>query len=225
MPALDLGVAISQATPGTTNKVSIGTDGEVVLKAGTAAIGKLAANSGVDIGDTDVTSVVPGVAATNLGKAEDAAHSSGDVGVMALAVRKDAAVATAAADDYVPLLVDASGQLWTRIGENGKTRIGIRVACTASQTGTTIWDPTSGKKFVLTSVVISCVTAGLIQLFDHTDTAASLAIGPILNLTAGGGWDHSWPIDMPYRSTTADNILKYTSGTFVGSVYVEGWEE
>jgi hypothetical protein len=112
MPALDLGVAISQATPGTTNKVSIGTDGEVVLKAGSAAIGKLGANSGVDIGDTDVTSVVPGVGVTNLGKAEDAAHSSGDVGVMALAVRKDAAVATAAADDYVPLQTDAEGRLW-----------------------------------------------------------------------------------------------------------------
>ena len=112
MPALDLGVAISQATPGTTNKVSIGTDGEVVLKAGTAAIGKLGANSGVDIGDMDVTSVVPGVAATNLGKAEDAAHSSGDVGVMALGVRKDVAVATAAADDYTPVLTNAEGRLW-----------------------------------------------------------------------------------------------------------------
>ena len=225
MPALDLGVAISQATPGTTNKVSIGTDGEVMLKAGSAAIGKLGANSGVDIGDTDVTSVDPGVAATNLGKAEDAAHSSGDVGVMALAVRKDAAVATAAANDYVPLLTDAVGQLWTHQGENGKTRIGIQVALSASQTGGTVWDPTAGKKFVLTSIVVSCVTAGLVRFFDNTDTAASLAIGPILNLTAGGGWDHSWPVDMPYRSATADNVLKYTSGTFVGSVYVEGWEE
>jgi hypothetical protein len=57
------------------------------LPAGTNAIGKLAANSGVDIGDVDVTSVIPGVGATNLGKAEDAAHASGDTGVMALAVR------------------------------------------------------------------------------------------------------------------------------------------
>jgi hypothetical protein len=43
------------------------------LPAGTAAIGKLAANSGVDIGDTDVTSVIPGTGATNLGKAIDTA--------------------------------------------------------------------------------------------------------------------------------------------------------
>lgn len=63
------------------------------------------------------TSVTPGTASTNLGKLEDGAHASGDVGVMTLAVRK----ATAAADlsagntdgDYEPLQVDASGNLWT----------------------------------------------------------------------------------------------------------------
>ena len=40
------------------------------LPAGTNAIGKSAANSGIDIGDVDVTSIVPGVRATNLGKAD-----------------------------------------------------------------------------------------------------------------------------------------------------------
>ena len=80
--------------------------------AGTNAIGKLAANSGVDIGDVDVTSVVPGSGATNLGKAEDAAHTSGDVGVMALSVRQDAAAALGGTDaDYQPLITDANGRL------------------------------------------------------------------------------------------------------------------
>ena len=86
--------------------------GDVTLTAGTAAIGKLAANSGVDIGDVDVTSVIPGVAATNLGKAEDAGHSSGDVGVMALTVRQDTAAALGGTDaDYQPLITDANGRL------------------------------------------------------------------------------------------------------------------
>jgi hypothetical protein len=58
-----------------------------------------------------ITAIVPGVAATSLGKAEDAAHSSGDVGVMALAVRADTAAATGANSDYVPLLTDATGRL------------------------------------------------------------------------------------------------------------------
>lgn len=61
--------------------------------------------------DVDVQSVIPGVGATNLGKAEDAVHASGDVGVMALAVRNDAGSAFAADGDYVPLSVDATGNL------------------------------------------------------------------------------------------------------------------
>ena len=82
------------------------------LPAGSAAIGKLAANSGVDIGDVDVTSIVPGTGATNLGKAEDAAHSSGDTGVMALAVRNDVLEALGGSDgDYAALQVTKTGAL------------------------------------------------------------------------------------------------------------------
>jgi hypothetical protein len=62
-----------------------------------------------NIGDVDVLSVVPGTGATNLGKAEDAAHSSGDVGVMALGVRQDTQVDFGADGDYVPLSIDAAG--------------------------------------------------------------------------------------------------------------------
>lgn len=64
-----------------------------------------------NIGDVDVLSVIPGVAATSLGKAEDAVHASGDTGVMALAVRNDAAAALTSADgDYSPLAVDSAGR-------------------------------------------------------------------------------------------------------------------
>lgn len=74
----------------------------------------LAANSGVDIGDVDVLSIIPGTGATNLGKAEDAVHTSGDTGVMALAVRNDTLAALGATDgDYAPLQVDANGALYT----------------------------------------------------------------------------------------------------------------
>jgi hypothetical protein len=87
------------------------------LPAGTNAIGKLAANSGVDIGDVDVTSVTPGTTASSLGKAEDAAHSSGDVGVMALSVRQDTAAALGGTDaDYQPLITDGSGRLHVNVG-------------------------------------------------------------------------------------------------------------
>jgi hypothetical protein len=61
------------------------------------------------------TSVVPGTAATNLGKAEDAAHTTGDVGVMALAVRRDTATASSGTSgDYEPLSTDSVGAQWVR---------------------------------------------------------------------------------------------------------------
>lgn len=52
------------------------------------------------------------VAAAGLMKAEDAAHASGDAGVMALAVRQDTATALAASGDYIPLIVGPEGKLW-----------------------------------------------------------------------------------------------------------------
>ncbi len=55
---------------------------------------------------------VGGVAATDLGKADSAAHTDGDTGVMALAVRNDDLADLAGADgDYVPLQVSQNGAL------------------------------------------------------------------------------------------------------------------
>ncbi len=63
-------------------------------------------------GTWNIGTVTPGSAATNLGKAEDAVHASGDIGVMALAVRADTAVSLAGASgDYIPLIVDSTGRL------------------------------------------------------------------------------------------------------------------
>lgn len=97
---------------GGNNDVTV-TSGTVTLGAGTAAFGKLAANSGVDIGDVDVTSLVPGTGATSLGKAVDSAAGGTDTGVAILAVRDDALAAlTPIEGDYVPARVDANGALW-----------------------------------------------------------------------------------------------------------------
>jgi hypothetical protein len=68
-----------------------------------------------NIGDVDVASVVPGTAATSLGKAEDGAHTTGDTGVAILGVRRDTAASGADTDgDYATLNLDSTGRLWTR---------------------------------------------------------------------------------------------------------------
>jgi hypothetical protein len=105
-PSTTAGVAPVSATNGLAVQII------PALPAGANAIGKLAANSGVDIGDVDVTTlgtITPGTAATNLGKAEDAAHTTGDVGVMGLAVANEANTQFAADGDYVPVGTNREG--------------------------------------------------------------------------------------------------------------------
>lgn len=103
---------------------------DAALPTGTNSIGRLGANSGVIIGDINVvssipaganaigsvsiTSIVPGTGATNIGKAEDAAHVSGDTGVPIWGVRHDTSTTGLGADgDYAALGLNAAGELYT----------------------------------------------------------------------------------------------------------------
>lgn len=69
----------------------------------------------LDSGQQTMTNSLPVVIASNQDfvKAEDDAHSSGDKGIMALAVRSDSPTALATTDgDYIPLTTDSSGNLY-----------------------------------------------------------------------------------------------------------------
>ena len=107
------GVAISLNTgvrDTGTQRVTIATDDAIILGAGTAEVGKLAAGSAV-IGEVTIGAATG--AAGDLAKLEDAVHGSGDVGIMALAVRNDTLAALADTDgDYAPIQVDANGAIY-----------------------------------------------------------------------------------------------------------------
>lgn len=121
-----------------------------------------------NIGDVDVLSIVPGTAATSLGKAEDAAHTSGDVGVMALAVRRDADTTLAATDgDYVPLQCNAAGSLK------------VAITAGAGSGGTSIAD---GASFTRDTTSITPV-GGVVEASAPTVTAGDAVA---LSLTTGG---------------------------------------
>jgi hypothetical protein len=145
----DVGVpalAVRKATPANTS----GTDGDyeflqmsagrlwtsatidAALPAGANAIGKLATNGGVTIGDVNVISEIPGTGATNLGKAEDAAHSSGDTGVMVLAVRNDtpSTALSGTNGDYTPIATDSAGRVY--VEQKSTTATLSNVASSAS---------------------------------------------------------------------------------------------
>jgi hypothetical protein len=90
-------------------KLAISADGSVTLVSADAANGM----------DVDVTRVIPGTTATALGKAEDAPHTSSDVGVMALTVRQDTAAGlTDTNADYQPLTTDSTGRLHVNPGND-----------------------------------------------------------------------------------------------------------
>lgn len=63
--------------------------------------------------DVDVTRVIPGTAAANLGKAEDGVAADGDAGVAMLGVRRDTPATNAgAAGDYAEIGLSGVGSQW-----------------------------------------------------------------------------------------------------------------
>jgi hypothetical protein len=159
------------------------------------------------------TSVTPGTAAANLGKAEDAAHGSGDVGVMALAVRRDADTSLVGTDgDYAPLQVNATGA----------AKVADAAVLAAINAGTvSLASLVSG---VLTNTdgastaVIAAQGSGVITyLTDATITNSSGAAVMVeikdgatakwrVLIPAGGGWTHKFASPLVGTANTAWNV-------------------
>ncbi len=125
--------------------IDTGEDASVTLRGtkGAVAIEVLDSNGDqvTSFGDT-ITSISPGTVATNLGKAESAAHTSGDVGVMPLAVRNDNFDAKASDGQYHPLQVDDKGALQAVIGDG--VVVSGTVGLSSSQQGATGTITTNG---------------------------------------------------------------------------------
>lgn len=108
-------------------KIEFGADNTQTKVTSSAGLPVTPDSSGFDVTNAgtfavQADSVTPGTAAANLGKAEDAAHATGDTGVMALAVRRAADTPTSGADgDYEPLKTDANGHLKVEIFDGGDT--------------------------------------------------------------------------------------------------------
>lgn len=209
-----------------TQRVVLATD--VALPAGTNAIGKLAANSGVDIGDVDVTSVIPGTGATNLGKAEDSGHTSADTGVFALAVRQDApntAVSNTDAD-YTQISVSSTGAVRNAPMSEDFAALanGPQVKKYYTNAGAVtdgiIWSPAAGKRWYVTDIFINVSAAATVTLED--DLAAGDAAVWKAELAANSGWSHSFNTPLFSGEDAADLLITTTAGNVY--VTVTGYE-
>ena len=167
------GVTLTVGSHAVTNVGTFAVQVDAALPAGANAIGKLAANSGVDIGDVDVTSVTPGTGASNLGKAEDAVHATADVGVMVLAVQKVSPANLAGLDgDYEPLQVSA-GRLWCSATIDAALPTGSNVIGAVTQSGTwNVGTVTTVTTVTTVSTLTTCSTVTTLTGSGVADDAA-----------------------------------------------------
>ncbi len=210
-------------TAATALRVTVASDstGVVGLATGSNAIGKLAANSGVDIGDVDVTSIVPGTGATNLGKSEDASHTSADVGVMALGVRTDVpnAVGAGTTGDYSFVATDMAGGVRTALYETdfavlGTNHVKKYYTNAGAVTDGIVWSPAAGKRWYITDLVINVSAAATVTLED--DKAGGDEAVMKFELAANSGITHSFNTPL-FSGEDAADLLVTTSA---GNVYI-----
>lgn len=188
------------------------------LPAGTNAIGKLSANGGVIIGDVNVVSDIPGVAATSLGKAEDAAHTTGDTGVFALGVRNDTLASTTnTTADYTQLSTDQAGIVITAGAP--RTLKANQVTTITSSTGeTTIATAVASTFLDLYGILITntSATAVNVQIKDGTAGTTRLTIAIPATETRG----YMLPLDSAIKQSATNANWTATSSASVASLVI-----
>lgn len=120
-----------------------------------------------------ISTVASGSSTTDLGKVEDSAHTSGDVGVMMLAVRNDAGTVLAGTDgDYIPLTTDSNGNLRVQSSGSGSAGGGNNTYSTEQGDFTaTVTNATNNIVLSVDSIGGSAITAanfanGILKVHD-----------------------------------------------------------
>lgn len=142
----------------------------------TGVVGLASGSNTVGAITSITTSIVPGTAATNLGKAEDAAAASGDTGVMALAVRQDTISSSTSADgDYGSIKINSVGRLYTSASIDAAIPAGTNTIGGITSITTSIIPGTAATNLgkAIDSAVGSTDT-GIAALAQRNDTPATL---------------------------------------------------
>ena len=177
--------------------------GMASLPAGTAAIGKLASNTGVDIGDVDILSIAAGN--NNIGDVDIASAipaGTNNIG--------DVDIASA-----IPAGTNTIGAVKRDVVNYTKV---MKYVALANTNETTVWDPTGGTKFVITDIFVSATAAGTCTFKDGT-AGTTFLVG---SFAAKGGMVSN--LQTPIQSTTADNNLTATASAATQHVTVCGYE-
>lgn len=177
------------------------------LPAGSAAIGKLAANSGVDIGDVDVLSL-PDVIVTGH-DAADAAITVAPVTVGGKAFGTGAVTEVSADGDAVPLLATRGGRQYVEAShpnrwqaQHSETSAQTNHECKAA--------PAAGLSLYITDILISNgATAGTVSLLDGSGGTVLM----LLYLGINGGCAPSFKTPIKLTAATALCLTSVTCTT------------
>lgn len=207
--------------------VIVGGSVAVQLIAGTAAFGKLAANSGVDIGDVDVTSLpalpagtnnigdvdvltLPGVAGT---VAHDGADSGNPVKIGARARTSD--VTAVAADDRADAIADVLGKQVTL----PYALPGAAVKGTNNSTGTSdtevIAAPGANVRLYITQIVVTNAHATVGTKVQIKSATTATGYPRVYAAAVGGGAAITFPVPLRLAVNEALNFACVTTGADV----------
>ena len=153
----------------------------------------------VTLTSTTLTSVVPGVGATNLGKQTDSAAGATDTGVAVLAIRADTlATLTPIVGDYTRFRVNSVGRLWASATIDAALPAGTNAIGSITNTS---FDATQSGTWNIGSVT-TMPTTPVTGTFWQTTQPVSLASVPTHGVT-GTFWQATQPVSLASVPTHA----------------------
>jgi len=207
------GIAGGTGTDGATvPRVTLATN--VPLPAGTNGIGKLTANSGVDIGDVDVTSAV----ITGGAIADDSTTPGNPVMVGGSAKSNDGTTPTAVAEnDVVRFITDLNRRLY--VNAEHPQHWSFHSDGSSALTDSTVQaDPGDGFEIVITEIKVSTGAATAMNVF--LEEGSTKIWGPdYLEATAGRGFQ--FKVNKHVTPSTAVTIT--TSAAIAQSIDIQGY--
>jgi len=150
-----------------------------------------------------VGTVSPGSAAANLGKAEDGAHTSGDVGVFALGVRADTlADVSGSTGDYIQQSHDLKGRLM--VGSAPRDlKLNQVTTITASTAETTIVTAVASTFLDLYGLIVTNTSATAVTVAIKDATAGTTRLN--IAVPAGDTRGFMLPIDAAIKQSAVNN--------------------
>lgn len=171
----------------------------------------------------NITEITPGTGATNLGKAEDAVHTTGDTGVMDLGVANEARSNFGADGDYVPKGLKRDGTQYSQevqapVYENNTTGKALVEKNYSTTRVTADGQIKASAGFVshISFAATGTVTAGTITLYNNTAESGTVLWSGIIQVGTA-------PVTVPINADATLGIYVGYDGTVANVATHVSW--